>query len=130
MATSKKEMEIAGPAPGRPIMEPACVPLTTRSRMVAWKIDSIFSTFPAAAVPVSVKIPDPMTAPIPKAVMLHGPSVLRSRLAGSSEAAISASILRVRSRLLKIGAGRLTLPGLTLRQDFHFFLHGATGDSG
>ena len=64
---------------------------------MAWKIDSIFSTFPAAAVPVSVKIPDPITAPMPKAVMLQGPRLLRSRCAGSSEASISASMLLVRS---------------------------------
>src|ERR1041385_1808387 len=38
-----------------------------------------------------------MTAPIPSAVRLHGPRDLRSRFSGSSEAAISASILCVRS---------------------------------
>ncbi len=41
-------------------------------------------------------MPEPMTAPTPSAVRLHGPSVLRSRLLGSSEAAISASMLLVR----------------------------------
>src|SRR6202050_2010271 len=46
-------------------------------------------------------MPEPMTAPIPSAVRLHGPSVLRSRLSGCSEAAISASMLRVRKSLPK-----------------------------
>ena len=51
---------------------------------------------PAAAVPVRMKMPEPITAPMPNAVRLHGPSVLRSRLSGCSEPAISASMLRVR----------------------------------
>ena len=38
------------------------------------------TTLPAAAVPVSVKMPLPMTAPIPRNVRLQGPSVLRSAL--------------------------------------------------
>ncbi len=36
-------------------------------------------TLPAAAVPVSVKMPEPITAPMPSAVKLHGPNVRRSR---------------------------------------------------
>ena len=54
---------------------------------------------PAAAVPVRMKMPEPITAPMPKAVRLHGPSVRRSFFSGSSEAAISASMLFVRKRL-------------------------------
>ena len=42
-------------------------------------------------------MPEPITAPMPSAVRLQGPSVLRRRRAGSSEAAISASMLFVRS---------------------------------
>ena len=38
------------------------------------------------------------SAPIPRAVRLQGPSVLASRLPGSSDAAISASMLFVRNR--------------------------------
>ena len=34
---------------------------------------------PAAAVPVTVKMPPPMTAPIPNAIRLHGPKVRFSR---------------------------------------------------
>ena len=41
---------------------------------------------PAAAVPVRVKMPEPITAPMPRAVRLQGPSDLRRRLPGSSEA--------------------------------------------
>src|SRR5260370_23431423 len=45
-----------------------------------------------------MKMPEPITAPIPSAVRLQGPRVLASRLPGSSDAAISASMLLVRSR--------------------------------
>src|SRR4051812_28163642 len=44
-----------------------------------------------------MKMPEPITAPMPNAVRLHGPRVLARRLSGSSEAAISASMLLVRS---------------------------------
>ena len=40
------------------------------------------SVSPAAAVPVRMKMPEPMTAPIPRAVRLHGPSDLVQSLAG------------------------------------------------
>src|SRR3569833_3910688 len=46
-------------------------------------------------------MPEPMTAPTPSPIRLHGPSVLRNRRSGDSEAAISASIPRVRSSLFK-----------------------------
>ncbi len=64
------------------------------------RIDLIWMSLPAAAVPVRVKMPEPITAPMPRAVRLHGPSVLRSCLSGSSEAAISASMLLVRKSWL------------------------------
>jgi hypothetical protein len=44
-------------------------------------------------------MPEPITAPIPIAVRLHGPKVRRSFFSGSSEAAMSASILFVRKML-------------------------------
>src|SRR6266478_154443 len=50
-----------------------------------------------------MKIPEPITAPIPSAVRLQGPRVLASRLPGSCDAAISASMLLVRSRPPKSG---------------------------
>src|ERR1019366_9487931 len=46
-----------------------------------------------------MKMPEPITAPIPIAVRLHGPNVRRSFFSGSSEAAMSASILFVRKML-------------------------------
>ena len=47
---------------------------------------------PAAAVPVRMKIPEPMIAPMPSAVSDHGPSVFCSRCPGASESEISLSI--------------------------------------
>ena len=47
---------------------------------------------PAAAVPVRTKIPDPMMAPIPSAVIDHGPNVFFSRVSGRSESEISLSM--------------------------------------
>jgi len=44
------------------------------------------------AVPITVKIPEPMTAPIPRAVSDHGPRVFLSRCSGSSDSEISLSI--------------------------------------
>jgi hypothetical protein len=48
--------------------------------------------WPAMAVPTTVKIPEPMTAPIPSAVNDHGPSVFFSRCSGSSESEMSLSM--------------------------------------
>jgi len=48
------------------------------------------------AVPMTVKIPDPMTAPMPSAVSETGPSVFFSAFSGSSESEISLSIDLVR----------------------------------
>jgi len=44
------------------------------------------------AVPMTVKIPDPMTAPIPSAVSDHGPRDFFSAFSGSSYSEISLSI--------------------------------------
>jgi hypothetical protein len=44
------------------------------------------------AVPITVKMPDPMTIPTPNAVSETGPSVLRSAFSGSSESEISLSM--------------------------------------
>ena len=102
---------MAGPAPGRPNCECAADPDSTRSITVALRIDLMAMVLPAAAVPVSVKMPLPITAPIPSAVRLHGPSVLRSFLEGSSEAAINSSILLVRKRLTVSKRGGTLLDG-------------------
>jgi hypothetical protein len=47
---------------------------------------------PAMAVPTTVKIPDPITAPMPNAVSDQGPSVFLRQCSGSSESLISLSI--------------------------------------
>jgi hypothetical protein len=44
------------------------------------------------ATPITVKMPEPMTAPMPKAVSETGPSVLRRARSGRSESAISLSM--------------------------------------
>jgi len=54
------------------------------------------------AVPMTVKMPEPMTAPMPSAVSDHGPRVFRSAFSGSSESRISLSIdLRALSCLIR-----------------------------
>jgi hypothetical protein len=47
---------------------------------------------PEMAVPMTVKIPEPMTAPIPSAVSDQGPSVFFSACSGSVESLMSLSI--------------------------------------
>src|ERR1051325_10831017 len=82
-----KEMAIAGPAPARPST-------TSAPEIHAWIkfITGVCSDdeklWPAAAVPVSEKIPAPIIAPMPMAVSATGPSVrfnCRSGAAASAE---------------------------------------------
>jgi hypothetical protein len=47
---------------------------------------------PEMAVPMTVKMPEPMTAPMPSAVSDHGPRVFLSLCSGSSESRISLSM--------------------------------------
>jgi hypothetical protein len=47
---------------------------------------------PEMAVPMTVKMPEPMTAPMPSAVSDHGPRVFLSAWPGSSDSWISLSI--------------------------------------
>ena len=69
-------------------------------------MDGTSKCSPAAAVPVSTKIPDPMIAPMPSAVSDHGPSVFFSRCSGSCDSEISLSMdLQQKSWL-----GRRVLP--------------------
>src|SRR5579884_1157856 len=126
MATSTNERVMAGPAPGRPMVEPACTPCSMRSSTGAWRMERMFSVLPAAAVPVRIKIPEPITAPTPNAVRLQGPRLLRSRLSGSSDARISASMLRVRKSL---DTSRESALPLSLHHLLHFFLHRAARHS-
>ena len=55
-------------------------------------MDEVSNFWPAIAVPITVKMPDPITAPMPKAVSDHGPSVFLSRCSGSSDSEISLSM--------------------------------------
>ncbi len=48
--------------------------------------------WPAMAVPMTVKMPDPITAPMPRAVSDHGPSDFLSAFSGSSDSRISLSM--------------------------------------
>jgi hypothetical protein len=62
------------------------------------RIDDVSNFSPEIAVPMTVKMPEPMTAPIPSAVREIGPSVFLRACAGSSESEISLSIdLRAKS---------------------------------
>jgi hypothetical protein len=47
---------------------------------------------PEIAVPMTVKIPEPITAPMPSAVSDHGPSVFFRQCSGFSESRISLSM--------------------------------------
>ena len=64
---------------------------------------------PPMAVPMTVKMPDPMTAPMPRAVSETGPSVFLSALSGRSDSWISlsmdfvAKIWRARCSFLGVG---------------------------
>jgi hypothetical protein len=69
---------------------------------------------PEMAVPMTVKMPEPMTAPMPNAVSDHGPRLFFNECSGSSESRRSLSIdLRASSwlgsaaLLIPLGAGYL-----------------------
>ena len=55
-------------------------------------MEEVSNFCPAIAVPMTVKMPEPMTAPIPSAVSETGPSVFFSLRSGSSESEISLSM--------------------------------------
>jgi len=55
-------------------------------------MDEVSNFCPAIAVPMTVKMPEPMTAPMPRAVSDHGPSVFFRRCSGSSDSEISLSM--------------------------------------
>src|SRR5271167_3725840 len=71
-------------------------------------MDEVSNFCPAIAVPITVKMPEPMTAPMPKAVSDHGPRVFFIRCSGSSDSEISLSIdLHAKSWF-----ARTVLPGM------------------
>src|SRR5882672_6885763 len=63
-----------------------------KSSRGAFRMEDVSNFCPAMAVPMTVKIPDPITAPIPSAVSETGPSVFFSRRSGSSESEIRLSM--------------------------------------
>ena len=86
-----------GPAAGRPCMSaPAVLPVRTKlmttSSACACRMDGAWKYSPAAAVPVSTKMPEPMMAPMPSAVSDHGPRDFLRRCSGWSASEISLSI--------------------------------------
>jgi hypothetical protein len=72
------------------------------------KTEEVSNFSPAIAVPMTVKMPEPMTAPMPSAVRDHAPSVFFRLCSGFSESLISLSMdLQARNcfgrvRLLRI----------------------------
>ena len=57
-----------------------------------FRIEEVSNFSPAMAVPTTVKMPEPMTAPMPSDGQRPGPSVFLQRVSGSSESLISLSI--------------------------------------
>ena len=64
-------------------------------------MEEVSNFSPAIAVPITVKIPEPMTAPMPSAVRETGPSVFLRLCSGSSESLISLSIDLVANNCLR-----------------------------
>ena len=57
-----------------------------------FRIEEVSNFSPARAVPIIVKIPEPMTAPIPSAVSESGPSVFFRLVSGFSDSVMSLSM--------------------------------------
>ena len=80
--------------------------------------------WPAMAVPMTVKMPEPITAPMPSAVSDQGPSDFFSACSGSSESRISLSMdLRATSWL----GSRVLLVPQTAGCEFAFFNYQVEG---
>src|SRR6516225_746036 len=95
MATSTKENAMAGPAPGRPKDAEWCTRYWSSG---AFRIDALSNFWPAIAVPTMVKMPDPMTAPMPSDVRLTQPSDFFRRNSAPSQSEISWSMFLRRKR--------------------------------
>ena len=57
-----------------------------------FRTDEVSNFWPAIAVPMTVKMPEPITAPMPSAVSDKGPSDFFRLWAGSSDSRISLSM--------------------------------------
>src|SRR6185437_10898217 len=103
----------------------------SQAKLSGWPEPSTCTILPRAAVPVTVKMPEPITAPIPNAVRLHGPRERLSFFSGSSLAAIRASMLFLRKILIAAASssGRLAL-ALALRLVTNFLLHRPASHTG
>jgi hypothetical protein len=89
MATRTREMARAGPAPGRP----ATAPWWRRRSMMGEPFQSvILEGLPPMAVPMTVKMPEPMTMPTPRAVRETGPRDFLRECSGRSESEMSLSM--------------------------------------
>src|ERR1035441_1101613 len=80
---------------------------------------------PEMAVPMTVKMPEPITAPMPSAVSDHGPRVFLSRCSGSCESRINLSMdLRATSclnraiLLISLAAGAPRIAGACRKGEF------------
>src|ERR1700739_4207409 len=85
---------MAGPAPGRP-NEVERVSRYCSSG--AFSIEDTCKVCPAMAVPITVKIPEPITAPIPREVRLNHPNDFFNLISAFSESDRSWSILLQRN---------------------------------
>src|SRR5262249_11099251 len=89
MARRMKERAMAGPAPGRPKEAEWGV---RYSRTGALRMDLAWSCWPAMAVPTIVKMPEPMTAPMPREVRLSQPRDFLSLISAPSQSEMSWSM--------------------------------------
>jgi hypothetical protein len=63
-----------------------------RSMMGDLAQETVCEGFPPMAVPMTVKMPEPMTAPMPRAGREMGPRVFLSEFSGRSESEMSLSM--------------------------------------
>ena len=106
-----------------------------RSRIGEPFQSAIFAGLPPIAVPITVKMPDPITAPMPSAVSETGPSVFFKACSGLSDSEISLSIDFVAKICLasalapayrRIGAGRFNCSCVSeSERDCHHAVSGA-----
>src|ERR1700739_2184218 len=89
-----KDSAIAGPAPGRPNEVECVIRYCNRG---AFNIEETCSFCPAIAVPTTVKIPEPITAPMPSDVRLSHPSDFFNRISAFSESDSNWSMLLQRN---------------------------------
>ena len=90
-----KDSAMDGPAPGRPKEAEWYIKYSNRG---ALRMDFTWSFWPAIAVPTMVKIPEPITAPIPRDVRLSQPSDFFNRTSAFSESDNSWSMPLQRKR--------------------------------